>query len=206
MITCAAEPTGLLLSTHAPNAAIAELAEGLELGVQLTYLSILLVILSGAAYLVVRQVLVRRELDETAKVLGERVRTGEAVSEDYFNLGVVLARKRLFTQALKNYSKAVKLWDGEESELAQVYNAMGYCYLNMDKIAEATEQYQEAVRLQPGYVTGWNNLGDILERQGKYRDALKAYEEVLEMEPTEETAKTRAEQLKLRVNRISTTM
>lgn len=87
---------------------------------QAAYLLLLLGILGFAAVTVGRQLLIRREMDQTLKVLGERVRTGEAMSEDYFELGVVLARKRLYTQALKNYSKAVKLWDGESSELAQV--------------------------------------------------------------------------------------
>ena len=40
--------------------------------------------------------------------------------QDYFELGVILTRKRLFTQATKNLEKAKKVWDGEESELAQV--------------------------------------------------------------------------------------
>lgn len=103
-----------------PGPVFPDFAEGLEAPVQLAYLAFLLVILSGAAYVVVKQVLNRREMDERSKVLGELIRKGDAVSEDYFELGVVLARKRLFTQALKNYTKAVKLWDGEEVELAQV--------------------------------------------------------------------------------------
>ena len=41
-------------------------------------------------------------------------------SQDYFELGVILTRKKLFTQATKNLEKAKKVWDGEESELAQV--------------------------------------------------------------------------------------
>ncbi len=41
-------------------------------------------------------------------------------SQDYFELGVILTRKRLFTQATKNLEKAKKVWDGEENELAQV--------------------------------------------------------------------------------------
>lgn len=100
---------------------LSEVAEGLEAPVQLLYLSLLLVLLSGAAFAVVRQVLVRREMDERSKVLGELIRTGDATSEDFFELGVVLARKRLYTQALKNYTKAVKLWDGEAVELAQAW-------------------------------------------------------------------------------------
>ena len=48
---------------------------------QLAYLVTLMGFLVVGAYLVVRQVLIRRELEEAAKVLGERVRTGEATSE-----------------------------------------------------------------------------------------------------------------------------
>lgn len=87
---------------------------------QLLYLGLLLSFLAVGAYLVVRQVLIRRELEEAAKVLGERVRTGEAVAEDYFELGVILLRKKLYTQATRNLEKAKKAWDGEPEELAQV--------------------------------------------------------------------------------------
>ena len=75
-----------------------ELGEGLETPVQLAYLVALLGFLAVGAFLVVRQVLIRRELEEAAKVLGERIRAGEASSEDYFELGVILLRKKLFTQ------------------------------------------------------------------------------------------------------------
>lgn len=126
-----------------------EVAEGLETPIQLIYLLTLLGFLAGGAYLVARQVLIRRELDEAAKALGERIRTGEASCEvcqwvehgwrsgwafatmhacaplihapqDYYELGVILARKKLYTQSTKNLEKAKKMWDGEESELAQV--------------------------------------------------------------------------------------
>ncbi|PNH01035.1 hypothetical protein TSOC_013110 [Tetrabaena socialis] len=110
------------------------LGEGLETPIQLIYLLTLLGFLGVGAYLVVRQVLIRRELDEGAKGLGERIRTGEANCEDYYELGVVLTRKKLFTQATKNLEKAKKVWDGEESELAQVHNALGFCYFNMEKV------------------------------------------------------------------------
>lgn len=112
--------SAIVTNAVATNPVVTQIAEGLEAPVQLLYLSLLLALLSGAAFAVVRQVLVRREMDERSKVLGELIRTGDATSEDYFELGVVLARKRLYTQALKNYTKAVKLWDGEDVELAQV--------------------------------------------------------------------------------------
>lgn len=78
--------------------AVADLSEGLETPVQLFYLLTVLTILVAGAFLVVRQVLVRNQLEETIKVLGERKRKGEATAEDYFELGIILVRKKLYTQ------------------------------------------------------------------------------------------------------------
>ncbi len=40
--------------------------------------------------------------------------------QDFFELGVILLRKKLFTQATRNLEKAKKSWQGEEDELAKV--------------------------------------------------------------------------------------
>jgi hypothetical protein len=77
----------------------------------------------AAGYATGTQLLNRREMDEAAKNLGEKARTGNANFEDYFELGTILARKRLFTQAVKTLQKAVKVWDADtddQMELAQV--------------------------------------------------------------------------------------
>ena len=37
-------------------------------------------------------------------------------------------------QATKNLEKAKKVWDGDEAELAQVHNALGFCYNQMAKV------------------------------------------------------------------------
>lgn len=177
------------------------LAEGLETPVQLIYLTTLLGFLVVGAYLVVRQVLIRRELEEAAKVLGERVRNQEASGEDYFELGVILLRKKLFTQAMNNLQKAMKQWDGEPEELAQVHNALGYAYWNVDRVEDAVEEYRQAVTLQPGYLTAWNNLGDAYEKLKKYQEAYDSYSEVLALAPDNSVARERAEYCKTRLDR-----
>lgn len=182
-----------------------EVAEGLETPIQLMYLVTLLAFLSGGAFLVVRQVLIRRELDEAAKALGERIRTGEATCEDYYELGVILTRKKLFTQATKNLEKAKKLWDGDESELAQVHNALGYCYFSMDRSELALAEYKRAVELQPGYVTAWNNLGDAYEKTKQWREALNAYQEVLSYAPGNEVALQRSSMCRQKIENMTTT-
>ena len=54
---------------------------------------------------------IRRELEEAAKVLGERVRTGDASAADSFELGVILLRKKLYTSALKSLDAGTLLID-----------------------------------------------------------------------------------------------
>jgi tetratricopeptide (TPR) repeat protein len=179
-------------------------AEGLEAPVQLVYLTTLLGFLAVGAFVVTRQVLVKRELEEAAKVLGERVRNQEATAEDYYELGVILLRKKLFTQANANLKKSLKNWDeetGDEEIKAQVHNALGYSYFNLDRFEDAIAQYKKAVELQPGYLTAWNNLGDVMEKQKKYREALSAYQEVLGLDPSNVVAKERASYCKTRVDR-----
>ena len=41
------------------------------------------------------------------------------LTQDCFELGVILLRKKLYTQATKNLEKASRMWDGEPEELAQ---------------------------------------------------------------------------------------
>jgi tetratricopeptide (TPR) repeat protein len=190
------------MDTMFHSVALFDLSEGLETPIQLIYLLTLLGFLGAGAFLVVRQVLIRRELDEAAKQLGERIRTGEATCEDCFELGVILTRKRLYTQATKNLEKAKKIWDGEESELAQVHNALGYCYLNMEKVEDSVTEFQKAVELQPGYVTAWNNLGDAYERIKNWRSALSAYQEALSYAPDNAIARQRSEFCRTRCERL----
>lgn len=195
----AATPSGAGLGAVQP---LFDTAEGLETPIQLIYLTALLGFLAAGAYLVVRQVLIRRELDEAAKALGERIRTGEATCEDYYELGVILTRKKLFTQATKNLEKAKKLWDGEESDLAQVHNALGFCYFSMEKLDAAIPEYRKAVELQQGYVTAWNNLGDAYERNKEWRNALTAYQEALAYAPNNKIAMQRMESCRAKVERM----
>jgi tetratricopeptide (TPR) repeat protein len=80
---------------------------------------------------------------------------------------------------------------------------MGYCYISMEKQKMAAQEFKTAVDLQPNYVIAWNNLGDVREKMRDWKGALTAYEEAVALSPDDETASSRAKQLKLRVNRIS---
>ncbi|XP_031098806.1 tetratricopeptide repeat domain-containing protein PYG7, chloroplastic [Ipomoea triloba] len=173
-----------------------EIGELFELGIQLTYLLLLLALLGAGSFFVIRQVLVRRELDLSAKELQEQVRSGDASATELFELGAVMLRRKFYPAATKFLLQAIEKWDGDDQDLAQVYNALGVSYVREDKIDKGIAQFETAVKLQPGYVTAWNNLGDAYEKNKDMKNALKAFEEVLLFDPNNKVARPRRDALK----------
>ena len=55
------------------------------------------------------------------------------------------------------------------------------------------------MKLQPGYVTAWNNLGDAYEKRKDLRAALEAFEEALLFDPNNKVARPRRDALRDRV-------
>ncbi|KAK4741061.1 hypothetical protein SAY87_024649 [Trapa incisa] len=179
--------------------AIYETGELFELGIQLSYLLLLLALLGVGSFFVIRQVLVRRELDLSAKELQEQVRSGDASATELFELGAVMLRRKFYPAATKYLLQAIEKWDGDDQDLAQVYNALGVSYIRDGKTDKGIAQFEKAVKLQPGYVTAWNNLGDALEKNKDLSSALKAFEEVLLFDPNNKVARPRRDALKEKV-------
>ncbi|XP_061945605.1 tetratricopeptide repeat domain-containing protein PYG7, chloroplastic-like isoform X11 [Populus nigra] len=198
----------LMVSSSSPMAhagesikpdALYEVGELFELGIQLSYLLLLLALLGVGTFFVIRQVLMRRELDLSAKELQEQVRSGDASATGLFELGAVMLRRKFYPAATKYLLQAIEKWDGEDQDLAQVYNALGVSYILDGKLDKGIKQFEAAVKLQPGYVTAWNNLGDAYEKKKDLKSALKAFEEVLLFDPNNKVARPRRDALKDKV-------
>ncbi|XP_065881312.1 tetratricopeptide repeat domain-containing protein PYG7, chloroplastic isoform X2 [Euphorbia lathyris] len=179
--------------------AVYEVGALFELGIQLSYLLLLLGLLGVGTFFVIRQVLVRRELDLSAKELQEQVRSGDASATELFELGAVMLRRKFYPAATKYLLQAIEKWDGDDQDLAQVYNALGVSYTRDGKLDKGIKQFETAVKVQPGYVTAWNNLGDAYEKKKDLKAALNAFEEVLLFDPNNKVARPRRDALKSRV-------
>ena len=176
------------------------LAEGLEAPVQVLSLGALLTFLGGAAFFVVRQVLERRELEISAYDLGEKARANVATPQELYELGSILARKKVYSLAVKHLEDALAAMPADDPDGAAVHNALGYAYSKMDMFDLAKEQYEQATEMQPGYVMAWNNLGDVCEKSRQLERAAEAYTETLKFAPENEIAKERLEFVRRRIS------
>jgi tetratricopeptide (TPR) repeat protein len=63
------------------------------------------------------------------------------------------------------------------------HNNLGEVYRHSGRIAEAKEQYEEALKLNPNYAEAHNNLGIVLAQTGQTDLALAHYHEALRINP-----------------------
>ena len=166
----------------------------------LVYLSILIILLAIAAIFLFRQVFKTRRLESTFTKLQRKLTKEKGTAKEYYELGSIYLDKRLYSQAVTLFKKALKAKDMEGSEnIALVCNALGFSYAAQEQFDMAIKQYKDALEQQPGYITAWNNLGFAYEQKQLIVQAVEAYEATLKLEPKNATAKRRAEALKKRL-------
>jgi tetratricopeptide (TPR) repeat protein len=71
---------------------------------------------------------------------------------------------------------------------AEAYNNFGRALLNAGDIPDAIPQFEQAVRLQPGFAAAHNNLGALLWRTGDLRGAAAQFEQALSVQPDDVAA------------------
>ena len=164
------------------------------------YLGILLALLSVATFFVIRQVWVTRRVEKTLSKLQAKLTSEKGSAVEYYELGSILLDKKLYAQASVYLKKALKELSEEEIDNSVlVHNALGYAYFAQDQFDLAIRQYNEALKISPGYVTALNNLAHAYERKQLMPQALETYEKSLATEPSNETAKRRADSLRKRL-------
>ena len=166
----------------------------------LTYLLILLTILSTLAFFLVQEILKKRKLEDNLYEIQKKVRTNKANSEDHYLLGTLYLSKKLFDQAIIQFRYALKSWDITDKEgLANLYNTIGFTYFESEQYDLAIYYYKEALKNLQTYTTAWNNLGYAYEKKKLFSDALESYSTVLTYDTENEIANGRFQILQRRV-------
>ncbi len=164
------------------------------------YVSILLAFLAAIAWTLLRQILKTRKVEMALSRLQKKLNKEQGTVQEHYELGSIYLSKKLYTQAISEFQKALKAEDVEQEEnLAPVYNGLGYAYFGQEQYDLAIRHYKEALKINPGYVAALNNLGHAYERKKLAAQALEVYEEALTRSPDNQVSKRRAESLRKRI-------
>ncbi|MBD2310451.1 tetratricopeptide repeat protein [Desertifilum sp. FACHB-1129] len=163
------------------------------------YLSLLLGLLGIATWFIVRQILRTRRVETTLSRLQQKLRKEKGTAQEYYELGCIYTDKKLFSQAVPPFQKALKAEDLPSEEAALIYNALGFAYAAQEQYDLAIRQYKEALKLNADYPIAYNNLGYAYEQKRLTSQALEAYEAALKVSPDNATAKKRSESLRKRL-------
>lgn len=163
------------------------------------YLSLLLVLLGVAAWAVFRQILKTRKVEIALSRLQTKLTKEKGTVQEYYELGSIFLSKKLYTQAISLFQKALKVDVEEEENLAPIYNALGFAYFCQEQYDLAIRNYKEALKIDLDYVTALNNLGHAYERKKLTVQALETYDQALSREPNNTISKRRADSLRKRM-------
>jgi tetratricopeptide (TPR) repeat protein len=122
-----------------------------------------------------------------------RVRFGPQSSDEMGDLWLrllpaTIADANTLARAYRDHELTTDIALGEQNvaaapQDAQWHSRLGASYLEAGRVADATRELQEALRLAPDQADAHNNLGSLLQRQGNIDEALPHFEAALGLEP-----------------------
>jgi tetratricopeptide (TPR) repeat protein len=155
----------------------------------IVYLLILFICLVVLLLFLSKQILKKKELEKELSELQKKLRSGIATPKDYYSIGVIYLSKKLFDEAILQFSKALKNWDKEDIEgLSNLYNTIGFTYFESEQFDVSIYYYKEAIALRPNYIVALNNLAYAYEKKKMLQDAIEVYSKVLILDEENETA------------------
>jgi len=86
-------------------------------------------------------------------------------------------------QAIEYYKKAILLARNPKLK-ADAYNNLGYAYKDLGDYADALQNLQSAVSVNPEFVGAWISLGLVAQKSGDLNLAIQAYSRAMKIEPS----------------------
>jgi tetratricopeptide (TPR) repeat protein len=97
--------------------------------------------------------------------------------------GSVFFQRGYFDQAAASFQLALR----DNPSSAEAYYGLGSAQLNQQKLVEARQSFEHAVKLHPSYpdtlANAWNNLGLLETREGRTDEAIRCFQEALRSSP-----------------------
>jgi tetratricopeptide (TPR) repeat protein len=153
------------------------------------YLVILFISLCVLLVFLFIQIIRKKETEIELSQLQKKNRSGSATPSEQYSLGVIYLSKKLFDQAIVQFSSALKNWDKLDTEgLATLYNTIGFTYFESGQYDVSIYYYKEAINLNSNYTIALNNLAYSYEKKKMIQEAIRTYSKVLTFDENNKTA------------------
>ena len=153
------------------------------------YLVILFISLCVLLVFLFIQIIRKKETEIELSQLQKKNRSGSATPSEQYSLGVIYLSKKLFDQAIVQFSSALKNWDKLDTEgLATLYNTIGFTYFESGQYDVSIYYYKEDINLNSNYTRALNNLAYSYEKKKMIQEAIRTYSKVLTFDENNKTA------------------
>ena len=136
---------------------------------------------------------------EAVGILRTAIEKDPYYAEPYYNLGLCYVRAGRYDEALKSFKEVVRIMDvllkghyGEIPRLSLLIRSHGYManiYALRGEYDMAIEHFREAIKYAPSNPDLHYNLGITLKKAGRYEEAIREFERVLELKPDDKGAR-----------------
>lgn len=165
----------------------------------LLYSSILFIGLAIICFYLVGLLKMTQKVEKRISILENRLQNDEQSSDDFYKLGQIYLRKKIYDKAINLFRQALKNWDeNDKIGLGSLYNTLGFTYFKLKEYEQAIYYYTQAIKLLPDYTLALTNLGLVYENKQLYREAYQTYLKALVYENQNKIAKTRLPIMKMK--------
>lgn len=130
-----------------------------------------------------RILLYMRQFDDCLNHIDVALKANVNLAEAYFLKGMVFQYAGDSAKAASSFQTAVE----QKADYYDAYITLGLLYANK-KDSLAIQYYQSALSLRHNSAEAWYNLGMYYQENGKYKEALNAYDNMIKTNPNAEMA------------------
>ena len=130
----------------------------------------------------------RGYLDQAEVSFQQAWRDDPSSAEALYGIGSVSLNQNKNSAAREAFERAVKLPANYPDTLPDAWNNLGVLATREDRIGDAVQCFQEALRLNPHHLLALDNLGNAYRLQKRWEDAKNILERAVEVAPQDPEA------------------
>nr|WRW10625.1 hypothetical protein ASMI048 [Ascoseira mirabilis] len=156
------------------------------------YSILLFLLLVTISFYIGKQIINIQKVERRIFQLQEKIKNYEVSYEDFYKLGQLYLKKKLFYKAILLFRQALKTWNSNDKiGLASLYNTLGFTYFTLEEYNLAVYYYSISLKVIPEYSLALTNLGSSYEKLHLDKEAYICYKNILLWEPHNQIALNR---------------